>query len=322
MTNWFPHDPYAMFNHLRADFMDETARQVQGRIAIVGLPGAGKKTLFNSLWGWEAVNDSGETTRSFGLFTLIDLPLDPYDAAGVLYRLENADLILYVLDGREALTAECFNWIARLRSIEATLLVVLNHADELPKETLPQCVRQLEERLARPVLPLSATNRDDIQGKLIPAMLKVCSDLAVPLANEIPSLRAHVARHIVLQSVIGCMTTGLDTGVANDPTAYMGVQMRMIRQIAAIYGYKNRERYRERLGLSLLLRWVMRFGLPLTTRLKWLEAWMRPGIVSAGATLVTGYLAILAYGGHLPRWLQRFAPIVRGQYDANGTGSV
>jgi hypothetical protein len=322
MTSWFPHEPYTVFNHLRTDFMDETARQMQGRIAIVGLSGAGKKTLFNSLWGWEAVNESRETTRSFGLFTLIDLPLDPYDASSVLYRLENADLILYVLDGRETLTAEGYNWIARLRSIEATLVVVLNHTDEMPKEALPQCVSQLEERLARPVLPLSATNRNDMLGKLIPAMLRVCPDLAVPLANEIPALRVQVARHTVLQSVIGCMTTGLDTVVANDPTAYMGVQMRMIRQIAAIYGYKNRERYRERIGLSLLLRWIMRFGLPMTTRLKRLEAWMRPGIVSAGATLVIGYLAILAYGGHLPRWLQRFAPIVGGQYDANGTGSV
>ncbi|MDL1901914.1 hypothetical protein FBR02_14225 [Anaerolineae bacterium CFX9] len=323
MMDWFPHEPYVGFNHLRTDFMDESARQMQGRIAIVGLPGAGKKALFNSLWGWEAVNDSSETTRSFGLFTLIDLPLDPYDAAGVLYRLENADLILYVLDGREGLTAEGFNWITRLRSVEATLLVVLNHADEMPGETLPHCIKQLEERLARPVLPLSATSRDDIQGKLIPAMLKVCSDLAMPLANEIPSLRAHVARHIVLQSVVGCMTSGLDTGAANDPTAYMGVQMRMIRQIAAIYGYKNRQRYRERIGLALLLRWAMRLGFPVTARLERLEAWVRPGIVSAGITLVIGYLTILAYGGHLPRWLQRFTPMVGGsQHDTNGTGPV
>lgn len=322
MTNWFPHEPYAMFNHLRTDFMDETARQMQGRIAIVGLSGAGKKTLFNSLWGWEAVNDSSETARSFGLFTLIDLPLDPYDAAGVLYRLENAELILYVLDGREGLTAECFNWITRLRSIEATLLIILNHTDEMPKETLPQCIKQLEERLARPVLPLSANSRDDVQEKLIPAVLKVCPDLAVPLANEIPALRTQVARHLVLQSVIGCMTTSLDAGMANDQTAYIGVQMRMVRQIAAIYGYKSRERYRERIGLSLLLRWLMRYGIPMTARLKRLEAWMRPGIISAGSTLVIGYLAILAYGGYLPHWLQRFAPIVGGQYGTNGTGQV
>lgn len=322
MTNWFPHEPYMVFNHLRTDFMEETARQMQGRIAIVGLSGVGKKTLFNSLWGWEAVNDSGETTRNFGLFTLIDLPLDTYDAASVLYRLENVDLILYVLDGREDLTAECFNWIVRLRSIEATLLVILNHVDAIPKEILPQRIKQLEERLARPVLPLSSNSKEDIQGKLIPAILKVSADLAVPMANEIPSLRTHVARHIVLQSVIGCVTTVLDTGMANDPNAYMGVQMRMIRKIAAIYGYKNRERYRERIGLSLLLRWAMRFGLPVSARLKWLEAWMRPGMVSAGTTLVIGYLAILAYGGHLPRWLQRFAPVVGGQHDANGTGSV
>jgi hypothetical protein len=326
MTTWLPYEPYGAFNHLRADFMGETARQMQGRIAIVGLSGAGKKTLFNSLWGWDAVHDSNETARNFGLFTLIDLPLDPYDAASVLYRLENADLILYALDGREGLTAECFHWIARLRSVEATLLVILNHTDEMPKGALPQCVKELEARLARPVLPLSATSRDDMQGKLIPAMLKVCPNLAVPLANEIPALRAQVARHTVLQSVIDCMTTGLDMGIANDPAAYMGVQMRMIRQIAAIYGYKNREHLRERIGVSLLLRWAMR-GLPMTARLKRLEAWMQGnqrlhGIVSAGTTLVIGSLAILAYGGHLPRWLQRFAPIVGGQDDTNGTGSV
>lgn len=322
MTAWLPYEPYGAFNHLRADFIDEAVRQMQGRIAIVGLSGAGKKTLFNSLWGWDAVKESEETSRSFGLFTLIDLPLDPYDAANVLYRLENADLILYVLDGRKGLTAECFNWIARLRSVEATLLVILNQASEMPRDALPQCVNELEERLARPVLPLSTTDRDDVQGKLIPAMLKVCPNLAAPLANEIPSLRAHVARHIVLQSVIGCITTGLDTGIGNDSAAYLGVQMRMIRQIAAIYGYKNREHFRERIGVSLLLRWTMHAGLPVTARLKRLEAWMRPGIFGAGTTLVIGYLAILAYGGHLPRWLRRFAPIVGGLDDTIGTKPV
>lgn len=324
MATWLP---YGAFNYLHSDYVSETARQIQGRIAIVGLPGAGKKTLFNSLWGWDAILDSDETVRNFGLFSLIDLPLDPYDAASVLYHLENADLILYLLDGGKELTAECFNWIARLRSVEATLMVILTHADEMPKEMLPQCVKELEARLARPVLPLSATSRDDIQEKLIPVILKVCPHLAVSLANEIPALRAQVARHIVLQGVIDCMTAGSDMGIANDSVAYMNVQLRMIRQIAAVYGYKHREHFGERSRVSQLLCWVMHFVPPTTAQLKKLEAWLQGdqrlhGIVSAGTTLVIGYLAILAYSGHLPRWLQRFAPIVGGHNDTNGTGSV
>lgn len=319
MTTWMPYDSYNAFNHLRTEFTDEAARQMQGRIAIVGLPDVKKNDVLNSLWGWDAVSESAETIRNFGLFTLIDLPLDPFDVSSVLYRLENADLILYVLDGKQGLTPDGFNWIARLRSLEATLLVVLTQADKLPKEKLPLGIKLLEERLARPVLPL-CTNTDDIQAKLVPAMLKVCPDLAVALANEVPALRSHVARHIVLQSVVGCMTAGLDTGLANDPTAYMGVQMRMMRQISAVYGYKGRERYHERVGFSLLLRWALRFGLPITARLKWLEAWMRLGVISAGITLAIGYAAILAYGGYLPRWLQRFTPIVGGStHDRTGT---
>ena len=65
------------------------------------------------------------------------------------------------------LSADDFNWIARLRSIEATLLVVLNHADTLAPDSLPQVVKQLEERLARPVLPLSVGSVRQFIGRVL-----------------------------------------------------------------------------------------------------------------------------------------------------------
>lgn len=92
---------YDVLDQFRFDY-DEMGSSSTGRIAIVGLPNSGKKTLCNALWGWDAVHDSNEMSRNFGLLSLVDLPLDPYDVAGVLYRLENTDLIVFVLDSEQS----------------------------------------------------------------------------------------------------------------------------------------------------------------------------------------------------------------------------
>ena len=67
---------YGMFDQIRYD-LDDIPRSSQGRIAIVGLPDAGKETLYNYLYGWKAVHPSDENTRDFGMITLVDLPTDP-----------------------------------------------------------------------------------------------------------------------------------------------------------------------------------------------------------------------------------------------------
>lgn len=303
---------YHLIDGLTTPFTEAADRQMQGRIALVALPGVGRKSLFNSLLGWTAVNGTSERFHNLGLFTLIELSPEPYDVAGTLYRLENADLIVYMLDGRHDLSEEDFNWISRLRSIEATTLLVVNEHDEVPNEESTARLKLLSDRLGRSVLGLKAIDPASVRARLIPAMLKVCPDLAVALANELPTLRAQVARHIVFQNAGRCMTVGLETGITPDLDAYTGVQLRMIRQIAAIYGYKGRDRTRERLGLSLGLRYALRASLPLLGRVKRLEGWVSSGMVSAVMTLIIGYVAVLSYGGYLPNWLLRFTPIVGG----------
>ncbi len=76
-------------------------RESRARILLLGLPGAGKSTLFNQLCGWTVSTPNGEPTvevnssgtlagpiEDFGLFCLVDLPqeLGDYSSRGGIYN--------------------------------------------------------------------------------------------------------------------------------------------------------------------------------------------------------------------------------------------
>lgn len=312
---------YDTYDYLRLS-LDDAQRTNGGRIAIVGLPGAGKKTLCNSLWGWDAVQPSRETTRNFGLVTLIDLPLDAYDAASVLYRLENMDLIVFVLDGEQGLEADGFNWIARLRGLDAAMLIVLNKVDRIPADKRQSALDYLETRTARPVVPVSAVSPPDVRDNLLSAILQMCPDLAVPLATEIPALRRTVALHTVMQGVMTSLTLNLEINARNDSSVLVGLQIRLIRQVAAIYGYREKGGVRQRIGLSVVLRWLIHTAIKQTARLQQLEGRIGGSVVSALSTFVVGHGAIIVYGGNLPRWLVRYTPQGWRSHQSNGQPDV
>jgi len=307
LLNQFMYDTYDPYERLRFN-MDDRTHSAAGRIAIVGLPGAGKKTLCNSLWGWNAVQPSEEISRNFGLLTLIDLPLDPYDAAGVLYRLEQTDLIIFMLDGERGLDPDSFNWIARLRGLNAAMLIVLNKADRIPADKLQQAVEYLEARIARPVIPLKAVNPDDVRDGLLVAALKMCPDLAVPLATEITGLRPIVALHTVTQAAMTSLSLSLEMSSLPDSGLLIGLQLRLIREIAAIYGYKERAGLRQRIGLSVMLRSTLNFALAQSARLSQLDQRIGKGAISVLTTFLIGRAAMVVYGAQLPRWIMRFTP--------------
>lgn len=307
----FGFSTYDVFDRLRFN-LDDLPHSSTGRIAVVGMPGAGKKTLCNSLWGWDGVRPSAETTRSYGLITLIDLPSDPYDAAGILYRLENTDLIVFVLDGEHGLDPDSFNWIARLRGLNGAMVVVLNKADRVPAEKLQPALAYLESRVARPIIPLQATSVQNVRDHLLAMILKVCPDLAVPLATEVTALRPMVAMHLITQAAMTSLSLSLEVNTHLDPGVLVGLQMRLIRQIAAIYGYREKEGLRQRIGLSLALRWIVQAALKQVARLQILDQKagdrVGAGVINVVSTFLVGRTAMAIYGAQLPPWLMHYTP--------------
>ncbi|PJF40083.1 MAG: hypothetical protein D6737_04990 [Chloroflexi bacterium] len=310
LKQWMPDSGYEPHVYSHYNYHCRASYGTTGQVIIAGLLGVGKKTLINSVWGWEAISANDEMIRNFGLFTLIDLPLDSYDASTVLYRADSADLIVYVLGAQNGLTTDDFNWIARFRSLNVTLMIVFNHSPEFSQANLEKATRLLTERLARPILTLPATEERIVRERFVPAMVKACPHLSAQLANEIPTLRTDAARQVVLRGIISSMAMHSDSDVSTDLMTLVDVQTRMLHEIAAIYGYKGRERGREPLALTWMLRWALRHGIKQGEQLQPIQSWMRFGLLGATLTLIVGQLAILGYGDHLPRWLTRLVPIL------------
>ncbi len=218
----------------------EAPRRSEGRIALAGLPGSGKKTLINSLWGWEALTElPDEPVHRLGLFTLVTLPEEAGNGDDLLYALESADLVIYLLDGVAGPQPADIRWLARLRALPATLLIVLNKADLLGGTIAPEVLAGLRDQLARPVLPLSASDGRAVHDRFLPAVLKACPQLAVPLAAEITGLRWRVVQRLIHDSAVMSGLSTLENGATVDIHALLDLQRRLLRQIAQVYGFRE-----------------------------------------------------------------------------------
>ena len=240
------------WNQTREDIERECSR----RIVFAGLSGVGKSTLFNKLCGWDVSTtepaEEGAPQEDLGGFRLIDLPPsgpsarpwpgDGYDGYGwpsqggdTTQALTDAALVVFVIDAVEGLRPAEYGWLSWVRALGRPILVVLNKID-LVGDDLERGRGQIEARLAVRVIPLSATEDEDIRKRLIPQMLRACPDVALPLARDLMWGRPNAARVVIQQAALWSAIAGLEPVPLLDIPMQLGTQQRLVMRLAAMYG--------------------------------------------------------------------------------------
>lgn len=325
----------------------EVHRESRARIALVGPVHAGKSSLYNCLQGWEVspVNHTerelGEPAEeSLGLFTLIDLPnvehradtmpayefqystaaySEPaYDSNGwhlqdpALWSVMDTDLVIFVVDGAAGLRPADYQWFVRIRAAGCPTLVVLNKIDLLD-DNGDQMTQELGQRLATPVVSISANTGTNVHDRLLSQMLEISPSLTVSLGREVAACRRQAATRLIRQAAAMCGLLGAEPVPLLDVPFQLLAQMRLVMRLAAMYGRPSghgasgsgelgiaagvglnaigagagREVIMTLLG-GLGLRYVAQQFIKLVPVLGWLMS----GVLSASSTWLVGWAAV------------------------------
>lgn len=312
-----------LFDNLRGLCQwDEIASQIsqesQGRIAFVGLTGAGKSQLFNRLRGWQVSPDPTAeaepwqlSIEAYGSFLLADLPAAPQQTAptDLWLALGEPELVLYLLDAAQGVTPDDYRWVSLLRASGRPFLLALNKCDKVTDLAAVQ--HQVQQRLALTPIPISAHTGNNIEETLLPALLNAAPKLALTLGRELTSLRRHAARRVIRQTAVFAGMVGAQPIPVLDIPFQAMLQAGVVLRVGAAYGFPpNGGINREIVGTILSVFGIHYFTQSLV-KLVPILGWVISGLISSSTTLLIGEAAIHYYEANatipLPQVLRQLA---------------
>ena len=135
-----------------------------GFVSIVGRPNAGKSTLINTIIGMKVaiVSSKAHTTRNNiqGIYNddesqiiFIDTPgvhkpvqtLGKYMNKQVYYSLDDADVILFVVDATEKFGKGDKFILDKIKEYDSNVFLILNKVDKIKKERLFSIIDELSK---------------------------------------------------------------------------------------------------------------------------------------------------------------------------------
>ena len=227
---------------------DEVAQGLNNTVVIVGQPNTGKSTLFNKIKGkpLSEVSPEAGTTRTlvrtdFGPFTLIDTPgIDtPGKFSGAAQSgLEQASVIVFLIDASKGLQTRDREIFDAVKKLGKPTIVAVNKIDTLKGgEDGDQLATEVAVSLGEAgVIPISGKNGTNIAEELIPAIIDASPEAALVIGRELPVYRREAGQRIIRNSTLLSLAAGLEPIPLVDIPVLLGIQIRLVLRLAALYG--------------------------------------------------------------------------------------
>lgn len=154
-----------------------------GFVSLVGRPNVGKSTLLNSIVGHKVAITSNkpQTTRNIieGIYNDSEAQIIFVDTPGIhkpthklgkvlnrqaYYSIDDVDIILFLVDGSEALGPGDKYVLERLKTVNKPVILVINKVDKISKEKILLKIDEYKDLYDfKEIIPLSALKKDNIE---------------------------------------------------------------------------------------------------------------------------------------------------------------
>ncbi|MEE8160252.1 MAG: DUF697 domain-containing protein [Acidobacteriota bacterium] len=238
------HNTYKVLEVVRSQWKGIQAPS-RGRIAVVGPARTGKESLIAAI-------SRKQTRRAASVFTVVDLQVLDEFLGYETHRsgpeeLQNADVILLVLDARFELVDSTRQMYERLSGLNKPLLVVLNKIDQV--EHPGTAIKLARKRLGARVLSVSVSQSETID-RLLKGVVATNPKTLYVLARNFPGFRRTLCDGIVSRAAFASGLVAAIPIPISDLLPITAIQTSMLLKIARAFGYPlNRQRARELLPM-------------------------------------------------------------------------
>jgi uncharacterized protein (DUF697 family) len=196
-----------------------------------------------------------------------------------------------VLDASAGLRQSDYDLYEALRAAGVPLVVALNKIDLIKRDLRP-ALEDVERKLSRTVIPISAKTGAGVGDKLLPAIVEAHPWMAIALGRALPAYRRQLSRKLILNASV------LNGIIAAVPVPFLDIplllasQVRMVLRVAAIYGESLSARHARELLTTMAGGVLLRYLASELGTFVPVVGWLAAGIVTGLGTWAMGRVAV------------------------------